>query len=346
MKAIIRINQNAAVMAGVDNSGYITIDFNPSDLATGQRAELIKSETDKGAYKINFGYLYLTQKTVSSDDITTGIYEPTVQSMIKALNERIEFRKKYEKTYAANKIKTDLEHKNIIVEWMNGPIDNCIEPPSYDNGRAYKIKYPKRLPYSSRKTITDSMIDEIPGLKEHIADLNALIFWLKLDKTAGKTKEKRLEKEHKEIEQQKELEHNLAKVAQIEKWVSDYGSDNQKARHALGKLGADEIIDAIKEQAFEPLTEYKPYEYLTASDVCNCEYDYCDVEFSVEEATQWTEEDYNLVNSIQELMPGANITVRVHTGEGEDCENIVTKKGFKVSLQVGVLSFYREYELD
>lgn len=346
MKAIIRINQNAAVMAGVDNSGDITIDFNPADLTPKQRAELVKSETHKDAYKINLGYLHFSGKTALSDDITTAICEPHVYSMIKALDERIEFRKEYEKKYAENQIKTDLEHKNIIIEWMNGPIDDCVEPPKYSNGWLYKIKYPNRLPGLSNKTIVDSMIDEIHGLKDHMDDLNALIFWLKLDETACKTKNKRIEKEQKAIAKQKELEHKLAKVAQIEKWVSKNGTQNQKDRLKNDMLPFSEIVEAIETEALSPLsnglflTEYEPME---PRDICTCEYGYCDTDFIVERLMKLTAHQYDKKTAIEKALPGSVVTIRQHIGTSEGCEQKLVRIGYKVELKVGEIEIVKEY---
>jgi len=148
-----------------------------------------------------------------------------------------------------------------------------------------------------------------------------------------------------------ELEEAAAyerKENQLSAWVLQHGTDNQKARQALGLLPEDEVINCIRDQVFLPLTRdgFERYERMTAADVCECEDGECDVEFEVDDATEMTADQYTAYKSIVQVAPeAANIQARVHKGKSERCEVTLIRCSVLVTVVVGELTLSREYTL-
>jgi hypothetical protein len=137
-----------------------------------------------------------------------------------------------------------------------------------------------------------------------------------------------------------------AREAQIEGWIAEHGTDNQKKRHAAGLLPDKEIVDEIRDDAFRELDMvYERYEPLTAGDIpCTCEYEGPDVSYNADDAETATAEEFDRLEEIKQDAPeGAEVTLREHVGTCDRCDEIVKRKGVLVRLSVGVFNFGREY---
>ncbi|MFZ3047158.1 MAG: hypothetical protein WA151_14700 [Desulfatirhabdiaceae bacterium] len=160
----------------------------------------------------------------------------------------------------------------------------------------------------------------------------------------GDAKNRRLEKE-------KESRKKLAIAASAERrknqlsaWVVEHGTDNQKKRFKEGFLPEDEIVYAIRDQAFAPLADEPRYEKLTKGDVCDSDEDWHhDVGFNVYDADKLSAEEFDKLESLRGIMPEATITPRMHIGECDECETRVRRVSFKVTMVVGELTLTREY---
>ena len=159
----------------------------------------------------------------------------------------------------------------------------------------------------------------------------------------------------KEAEKEAEAE---ARVAVIAEWVEAHGTENQKARLADGLLPESEIVDAIRDEVFAPMDSMYAghygevggrYEKMKSSDVCTCESYYdegtCHVVFSVEDATELTAEQYEVIVAARKAMPKATIKARVHIGSGDECESVEKRYSLHVKVDYHGIPLSREYAL-
>jgi len=136
---------------------------------------------------------------------------------------------------------------------------------------------------------------------------------------------------------------------QIEIWTLANGTKSQKERLAAGLLPESEIVDAIRSATYAPLDKFPRFKKLKTTDVCNDDSGWGDheVNFSVEDANSLTADEFVVLKNLQNVAPkNSVITPRIHTAECSDCGNTVTRLGFMVKIQVGELSFSREYGLN
>jgi hypothetical protein len=137
--------------------------------------------------------------------------------------------------------------------------------------------------------------------------------------------------------------------AQLNDWVRDYGTDNQKARHALGLLPEKEILDALRNKAFEALDSCARFERLKDDDVCICEYDDGEphVEYESMQSEEATDYQFDKMSEIMALIPKTTdvYTAQMidHIGECSRCGNKVVSKSVRIEVVIGELTFSREY---
>lgn len=141
---------------------------------------------------------------------------------------------------------------------------------------------------------------------------------------------------------------------QIAEWVQQNGTDSQKARLAASLLPDDEIIEAIRREALQPLDDFPRYQKLTSSEVralCNDRTGE-DVEFSCSPATEATDEQFRklveISDRIQCMYPDATVTLRRHVGEwdcGDDSHplHVVVRYGVYVYVAINEVNATAEY---
>ena len=125
-----------------------------------------------------------------------------------------------------------------------------------------------------------------------------------------------------------------------------HGTDNQKARLGADMLPQAEVLDCIRAQVYAPLEGEPRYTKLSDEDVCQgTGYDdgYHDVDFSVEDATDLSADEWDRLCNLRERMPDATITVRRHIGQCNECEERAVRTSYHVAMQVGEFEFSREY---
>lgn len=153
--------------------------------------------------------------------------------------------------------------------------------------------------------------------------------------------------ERQRLEDEEAQRKQTAKETQMAAWISTRGTASQQRRAAANLLDEQEIIDAMRNEAFEVLSSYEQYALMKKDEVCTCEYEPCRVSYSSKPADSATETEFSQLEQIQKLIqsvhPSAVVQLRVHTGESETCENVVTRKGIKVSVQIGEFTFTREF---
>jgi hypothetical protein len=147
---------------------------------------------------------------------------------------------------------------------------------------------------------------------------------------------------------------------QIDTWVSERGSDNQRKRHELGLLPEKEILDAMRGAAFSSLDSFPRYAKLSKSDIdCICE-ERVNEAFDVSPASEATAAEFEALDAIATAVradhPNAAVTLLDHSAWCKDCYDkeddgkmtnrdvrTLHRKSVRVEITVGALTFSREY---
>jgi hypothetical protein len=108
----------------------------------------------------------------------------------------------------------------------------------------------------------------------------------------------RIEKEKEQKEQRK--------LHQLADWVGTHGTMSQKKRFRANLLPQDEILADMRKYAFSSLDAFGRYDRITKADVLDevgGEFDTeNDVDFSVEPATSATDEEFEALEKIGEII--------------------------------------------
>jgi hypothetical protein len=335
-KIRIDVNQNEAIKLGRKTYGQIDIDIDPVDLTPEQRKTLA------AAYKVD-------GRPFPQRDWN---YEPYVgEATIETAKHILDWHAS-EKKRQAEKEKT--EYEAAIGRALAMPIDDFW----YDSIYGYGIR-DTNYDISNSSNVVSAVLKD-PRLADKINAVNARIAELRKEKKEKEDARKALKKEQDEkaaaekaaAEKGKE-EKQLRKKEQIASWVEKNGTDNQKKRLSVNLLPDDEIIDAIRDEAFASMSDFPRYEKLTSFDVdCLCgEYDEKKATFSADDSSSATAEQFDLIEKIKTLLPSAQITLRVHTAYCERCnedddvdsDGEIKRYSLKVGLTVGEFYFTREY---
>lgn len=342
MKVLINVSAKAALLEGKNVHGKQTIDIDPAELTPEERQELAQSDT-----------LYSSDKEMGAEfDGNNGIMqgwrftgdievsEASLTALKTLLNGRIEKRARIIKEKEDDRLKK-------INRFL-------VKPPEkfFDSD---ELGFRKSPSWSSG--LCDA--DESPGSPEekaavaaHFAEIRAFCDTLRAgykkaeeDRAEMRKQDEEFFAEKKATEEVARAEAAMRRANQIAAWVNERGTDNQIARLQAGVLPEQEIIDLIRDEAYEQLETYKRYTKLKKADVCDGddEYDRHEVSFDVENAETMTAEEYDTVQVFKKLAPNATITLRRHIGECEECESKVDRMGIMVEITVGEFNFSREY---
>ena len=144
------------------------------------------------------------------------------------------------------------------------------------------------------------------------------------------------------------------KKEQLAKWVARYGTSEQKKRMAQNLLPDEEILDAIREQAFSPLDDVPRYERITKKELAKVVRDAgradlvgSKVEFVVRPAQTASKEEFAFKELLREKLPDAEVVLRDHLAYYADASDEddpeVRRKSAYVKLRIGELTVTREY---
>jgi hypothetical protein len=145
-----------------------------------------------------------------------------------------------------------------------------------------------------------------------------------------------------------------AKEKQVAEWVGAKGTASQQERLKAGVLPRQEILDAIKAEAFAP-ADQKPgvfeYEPVTRENL------HADIELYDDHGhgvaceynalTELTAVQFETYTAIKAALPGATLELRTHhcTCKDSDCNAEMDRDSVKAVLTVGALTFTKEYKL-
>jgi len=315
MNINVIVSQESAILAGQNQWGKMNMDIDVAILTALQREDLVRSQFGSGSLRLDNG-------------ITT------VEAVIEALDALAEKRE----ADKAREIKNEEDRKAREEEKK---IKN------EEDKEGWVQKY-LAMPQSEFTLADDVEPWDAKGIRgEALADPRLAEKWDTRKKELRELKAVYEEREAVELAEREAKELELR--TQLAEWVRKNGTPNQQARYDAGLLPGKEILEGIEEETYRPLEGFKRYQKLTNSEVCQCEYENCDVTYTIEDADEATAEDWDKMLAIKEALqaehPTAAVTLRTHSGEGDECEHTVTRNGIRVEIQVGALEFEREYEV-
>lgn len=166
-------------------------------------------------------------------------------------------------------------------------------------------------------------------------------------KTHPRWPELRAEVERREAaDRQAREDIRVRKQEQVDAWVRDFGTENQRGRHALKLLPFEEVLAGVSAAAFAPLDEFAPYLPISSDDLpCTCEFETCDIDCEISEADSLTAEEYEVYTKLSAKLPESKILCRNHTCTREECEQTFTRRGAQVHLAVGEFTVKKEFAL-
>lgn len=144
-----------------------------------------------------------------------------------------------------------------------------------------------------------------------------------------------------QLKRDREESRARARVEFLAQWVTEYGSENQRARHAAGLLPEAEVIAAITDVAFFPVG-IAQYDRITADefeddDTGEVRPDYCVGDANSASAAQW-----DAMEAVRAALPeGAEVKLRRHTGTWGEEE--IVRFGTLAKVRVGPLTVVREF---
>lgn len=341
-KMRINVDQTTAIREGKNQYGTTVIDINPADLTPEQRATLAASWME---YDRENGLTIPYPQRDFSDLPKIG--EATIETARIILDAHAAAKIKAAREAAEKKVRDAAEkkqrHENTITQilgetddWLSDHIEKSHPAVAPNYYRGFYIHY------EGTEVVTDPRLAEKMDRAIALRDIR--------DK-------ERAAREKKEAEERADLaraeaEKDARKKQQIADWVAAKGTDNQKKRAALNLLPQDEVLNALRDEAFAPLAAFARYEKITKSDVpCHCED--CDepkIKFSTNTETEATAEDFDRMEQIQAALSGAVLTLRWHRGYCETCsdpeddsDGVFERHSIRVAITAGEFDFTREY---
>jgi hypothetical protein len=345
MKAQIYINPKTALLAGLNNQGVYSVEFDPADLTPDQRRTLAECDIDSEtkAYRTHLEGNYI-------GDWGAGIAAPNLDALRAVLNARRKTLDAKAAEKAAKEADYEAQRRAAVAEWVESPPEDRVVFYNME----WRVRVRQYLPALNGKTDLDYVkgraeVDH--AVREALEDANALAFWQNLEAEVG-TIITRRSSERAAAERKAEQEAAASRrKAQIAAWVAKHGNDNMKERLAVGLLPTEEVKNLIRDQAYAPLDEFARYEKMKAEDVCDGvddyydnNYRYHDVKFGIKTSKSLSAKSFEHMKKIRTAIgDNAEIEPRDHCGTCGECNNTVYRVGFMVRIKVGELEFSREY---
>lgn len=141
----------------------------------------------------------------------------------------------------------------------------------------------------------------------------------------------------------------------MSEWVAAHGTPEHQMRHAAGVLPMAEVVDLMTEETFQPLSRWPVYpldgaerlqvhlrqfpQYARAVVTLH------DLAITVSDAHTAAEDQWALVQALQQALPGATVTLRAHrlAWKRDPQAPAITVFGARVKYKYGPFTLCREY---
>lgn len=366
VKAWINVDRSLAVLAGKTEFGQKLVDVDVADLSGEHRATLAKVSVTSPSSQQPNGF-WLMGNAVDN----LGVVDESMDSIRMLLDAaskvsaRVEADKKekFEKGVAAY-LAAPVEK---LVRTCRGSVDNRTIP---SNLEFWEVSRDINYTLNIYNTDVAASVLADPRISEKMAEVEKACAIHNTEVSEQAREMFREYDERRRMIDEKEAREATEKAAaedrreaQLDAWVAENGSDNQQKRHEIGLLPEEEILDAIRSAAFASLDNFARYEKLRKQDIdCICEHEGPKASFDVTPATKATAEEFELMEKIGSAIkgnhPAAELTLLDHSAWCENCYGkdddgneterdirTVYRKSVRVKIQIGELTFSREYAI-
>lgn len=135
-----------------------------------------------------------------------------------------------------------------------------------------------------------------------------------------------------------------AKTDQIAAFLAR-ASESLRKRHARGLLPEAALLASMRDEVFAPLSDLPRYQRLSNDEVrraLDADGD-ADVSYSTDNADTASDDDIELLERVEALMPGAKVALRVHTASIDGIDENKQRYSVLVTVRAGAFDFSREY---
>jgi hypothetical protein len=329
----VEVDKAAAVRAGVDEAGTYELPVQPSQLSDGAREFLADWLSGRRT-------LYVSVPVLPTPDSIHAWLEANGQALA-----------------AKRKAEMDRQEKNIL-EALEMPDSAWIgtETSFLEDGmRHYEPSVRANGPEGVYLTEPERKDPRIAMRMKAIAE-GELFRRMHAEweaKHAAYLKrqaEAKVQAERRAAEITEEQRRSEARRAdQLATWLATKAPEAMRKRHARALLPEQDLISAIRDEVFAPLADLPRFPRLTDEEVrrnLNAE-EYDEVSYVTRDAQSASDEDIDLMEHIERVIPGAKCELREHVGflksrdDADDPE--VCRKGILVTVKVGELTLSREY---
>lgn len=317
----MRITAAEAAAAGLDQFGDTTVVVRPSELSQGARAALVslcgQPVTSSSTMRYDPNSALVRRVLPLPLPVTTETVTEWLEANVREMAEEAI------RAEAAKVERLEAERK-AVREWAAKPDKELVRKGLGDDYRVH-------APYSYPSDMSDFVRERVAKAKVLADHLNAEC--AENVARANKAKE----------------DADNRRAAQLKAWLDTKGTDAMRKRAARGLLPEGELIDAIRDEAYAPLDQFRRFERITDDEVHQLDEDGLDSDqdavYETCTAKSANDEDIELIERIEAVMPGAVCTLMEHRGRLEDgTPNIwLSRCAVRVAIKVGELDFTREY---
>ena len=346
MKVWVNVDRKKAILSGKNVEGWKLVEV-----------DMWKLSQEEREYVAGCPKWHGTADRVCAQQIGGSVAEATEDEVIRAIRGQIDI-KREEKRVAAEKAKKEGNaREEEILGLLTGDAGKMLRTKTrYLEGQVRQECYRATGEYGIQEYYVHREYSD-PRLNGKYVEAEKIA--REKNEATKKETEAKIEAWKAGVQAEKaEAERvSAAKKVQIEKWVAENGTENQKKRYEINLLPEAEVIDAIRDEAYRMLDGFARYEKMSAADVCTCEDHYndegslteCDVDYETWKADGATAEEYEalekIAGTVKKAHPDAIATMMDHVGTSEACENEVIRKSAKVEIEAGTFKFSREYAI-
>lgn len=335
IKVTITVSRPAAILAGLSEYGDVDVNVDPALLTPEERRELADADRQNlSTYSIN---LSRSNATWLNGNNYPDIAKADLDAIRTILAHKASARAAKAQEEADKKTRKAAEWEARQDEWMAKPdTDLLTKIDTRDIGRG-PDGFVKR-PYAEYgQEYRPDVADRIERLTKEARRRLEIV-------TAER------EKERAETARL-ETEKAARRAAQIEEYLLEYCTDEQRRRYAAELLPMDELLDSVRKSLFAPLDHIERYKKITPTEVREAEdaNDHTKVLFKVEEAETATADEFATFEAIQKLVADkvkrpAKVELMIHYGGCDGPQDYsVERKSVKVTVTDREFEFSREY---
>ncbi|EIC20711.1 hypothetical protein [Thiorhodovibrio frisius] len=331
MKVMIRVDRVAAILAGCDCYGDLIAEVDPRELNLDERNALALAPEQQGVTDLTAPFpspgSYPTPPETATPDIRAW------------LRWRIKCARIHEQALINQQAEWKAQADAYILYWSQHPPERFIRkdwPAIY-----FSAALPAADAHSPPLPERDAA-EELERIEQALAD--------KLDQARELAEQRNRDMEkHKAQSAARRQASQQRRAKQLSAWVENHMDDNAKARFKLNLLPEDEILDAIRATAYQPLDGFERYRKIRFDDITHG--DQCidgqSLDCDTDESNHLSAEQFERFRAIDAAAPeGAKLKALIHSCACETCNAGTIRRSVQVVIPVGELLFSREYALD